>query len=236
MWRQVEAGTAPDEVAFNVRQAAGSTALAAARRTYAKALAGPITTDDVLLRDMRLYAAERPEDFARVDLNDYRDRLEGSDLKALTQTQSAIGQDSRKARDQGTELKTAFDMAKTRLEDAGALGSGDGETDDQRQLLARVQNTVYAGLADFRAKNPGAKPTPADIRKMIDPFLLPYYLPQPDPRRVKPATVTLADISPDLRESIGRQLQHEFGRKPTDGEVAREYQAFLGSIGGATTA
>jgi len=53
-------------------------------------------------------------------------------------------------------------------------------------LLARVQNAVYSGLADFRAANPGRKPAPADIRKMVDPFLLPYYLPQPDPGASNP--------------------------------------------------
>lgn len=226
LWRQVDAGAAPDALPFPIRQAAGSNAMTVARNYVTKVSSGPVISDDVLLADMRLYAAERPEDFARVDLNDYRDRLEGSDLKALSQTQSAIGQDSRKARDQGAELKNAFDMARTRLENAGALTPGE-ESADQRQLLARVQNTVYAGLAEFRAANPGAKPTPPDIRKMIDPFLLPYYLPQPDPR--PKLNVKLSDISPDLRESISRQLAMEIDRKPTDGEIAREYAAFMQS-------
>ncbi|MBS1164560.1 MAG: hypothetical protein H6R00_585 [Proteobacteria bacterium] len=227
LWQKVEDGTAPDALPFPIRQAAGSGAMTVARNYVNKTRHGPIVSDDVLLRDMRLFAAERPEDFARVDLNDYRDRLEGSDLKALAETQSAIGQDSRKARDQGAELKNAFDIAKTRLEDAGALTPGE-ESAHQRQLLAQVQNTVYAGLADFRTANPGARPTPSDVHKMVDPFLLPYYLPQPDPRRGKPVA-KLSDISPDLRASITQQLAMEIDRKPTDGEIAREYAAFMQS-------
>lgn len=224
LWRQVDAGATPDALPYTLRQAAGSGAMTVARAYVTKLAAGPIVSDDMLLADMRLFSAERPEDFALVDLNDYRDRLEASDLKALAETQAAIGRDGRKARDQGAELKDAFDMAKARLEDAGAILPGEEDSGDQRQLLAKVQNAVYTGLADFRAQNPGVKPAPADIRKMIDPFLLPYYLPQPDPKP-KPK-VKLSDISPDLRTSITRQLAMELGRKPTDGEVAREYAAF----------
>lgn len=229
LWRRVDAGTVPDTLPYTVRQAAGSSAMTVARNYVGKALSGPIISDDVLLRDMRLFAAVRPEDFARLDLNDYRDRLEASDLKALAETQSVIGQDSRKARDEGAELKDAFDMARTRLINAGALPPSGEETADQRQLLAQAQNAVYTGLADFRAANPKARPTPSDIYKSVDRFVMPYYLPQPDPRRSKP-NVKLSDISPDLREGIRRQLAMELHhRQPTDGEVAREYVAFLQS-------
>lgn len=224
LWRQVDAGATPDALPYTLRQAAGSGAMTVARAYVTKLAAGPIVSDDMLLADMRLFSAERPEDFALVDLNDYRDRLEASDLKALAETQAAIGRDGRKARDQGAELKDAFDMARTRLEQAGAILPGEENSGQRRQLLAKVQNAVYTGLADSRAQNPGVKPAPADIRKMIDPFLLPYYLPQPDPKP-KPK-VKLSDISPDLRTSITRQLAMELGRKPTDGEVAREYAAF----------
>ncbi|PKR87406.1 hypothetical protein CXZ10_20390 [Pleomorphomonas diazotrophica] len=224
LWQRVDGGAAPDALPFTLRQAAGSGAMTVARNYVSKALAGPIIGDDVLLADMRLFSAERPEDFAQVDLNDYRDRLGKSDLKALAESQSAIGQDSRKARDEGAELKDAFDMARTRLVNAGALPPSGEESAEQRHLLARVQNAVYTGLADFRAANPNARPTPSDIYKSVDPFLMPYYLPQRDPRP-KPK-VKLSDISPDLRTSITRQLAMELGRKPTDGEVAREYAAF----------
>jgi hypothetical protein len=231
LWQQVEAGTPPDALPYTLRQAAGDQAMTVARNYIGKKLAGPIVSDDMLLADMRLFSAERPEDFALVDLNDYRDRLEDSDLKALAETQAAIGRDGRKARDQGAELKDAFDMAKARLEDAGAILPGEENSGQRRQLLAEVQNAVYTGLADFRAKNPGIKPAPADVRRMIDKFLLPYYVPLPDPRRERPTAVKLSDISPDLRRSITRQLATEYGRKPTDGEVAREYQAFMQAQG-----
>jgi len=225
LWRRVDAGAAPDEVPFDIRQAAGSHAMAVARGYVARALDGPMITDDVLLRDMRLFAAGRPEDFALVDLNDYRDRLEGSDLKALAAAQSAIGQDSRKARDQGAELASAFDLAKTQLEAAGALTPGGGE--DGRQLLARVQNALYDDLAAFRKANPSARPTTADFQKMINPHILGYYItPRPAAESGAGRPVRSGDISPDLRDSIARQLQQELGRQPTDGEVAREYQAF----------
>lgn len=231
LWRQVEAGAVPDALPYTIRQAAGSSSMTVARNYVSKAQFAPIISDDVLLRDMRLFAAVRPEDFSRLDLNDYRDRLGKSDLKALAETQSTIGQDSRKARDQGAELKDAFDMARTRLVNAGALPASGEETADQRQLLARVQNAVYSGLADFKAANPNARPTPSDIYKSVDPFLLSYYLPQRDPRPKQ--TVKLSDISPDLRTSITQQLAMEYGRKPTDGEVAREYAAFRSSMGNA---
>lgn len=231
LWQQVEAGTPPDALPYTLRQAVGDQAMTVARNYIGKKQAGPIVTDDMLLADMRLFSAERPEDFALVDLNDYRDRLEDSDLKALAETQAAIGRDARKARDQGAELKDAFDMAKARLEDAGAILPGEENSGQRRQLLAEVQNAVYTGLADFRAKNPGIRPAPADVRKMIDKFLLPYYVPLPDPRRGRPTAVKLSDISPDLRRSITRQLSTEYGRKPTDGEVAREYQAFMQAQG-----
>ncbi len=232
LWQQVEAGTPPDALPYTLRQAAGDQAMTVARNYIGKKQAGPIVSDDMLLADMRLFSAERPEDFALVDLNDYRDRLEASDLKALAETQAAIGRDGRKARDQGAELKDAFDMARTRLEQAGAILPGEEESDNHRRLLAEAQNAVYTGLADFRAKTPGVRPTPSDVRRMIDKYLLPYYEPQSDPRRDRPAAVKLADISPDLRRSIAGQLAMEYGRKPTDGEVAREYQAFMQSQSG----
>jgi len=231
LWQRVEAGTPPDALPYTLRQAVGDQAMTVARNYIGKKQAGPIVTDDMLLADMRLFSAERPEDFALVDLNDYRDRLEDSDLKALAETQAAIGRDGRKARDQGAELTDAFDMAKARLEDAGAILPGEENSGQRRQLLAEVQNAVYTGLADFRAKNPGIRPAPADVRKMIDKFLLPYYVPLPDPRRERPTAAKLSDISPDLRRSITRQLATEYGRKPTDGEVAREYQAFMQAQG-----
>ncbi|SCM79756.1 conserved hypothetical protein [uncultured Pleomorphomonas sp.] len=227
LWRQVGDGVAPDQVPFSVRQGAGSDAVASARSYAAKTLAGPLATDEVLLRDIYLYAASRPEDFARLDLNDYRDRLEGSDLKALAAAQSAIGQDSRKARDQGAELASAFDLAKTRLEEAGAIGSGGGESAEQRQLLAQVQNALYDDLAAFRKANPSTRPTTADFQKMINPHILGYYItPRPAAESGAGKPVRFGDISPNLRDSIARQLQQELGRQPTDGEVAREYQAF----------
>ncbi|WP_026792997.1 hypothetical protein [Pleomorphomonas oryzae] len=225
LWRQVEAGAVPDALPYTIRQAAGSSSMTVARNYVSKAQFAPIVSDDVLLRDMRLFAAVRPEDFSRLNLNDYRDRLGKSDLKALAETQSTIGQDSRKARDEGAELKDAFDMARTRLVNAGALPPSGEETADQRQLLAQAQNAVYTGLADFRAANPKARPTPSDIYKSVDRFVMPYYLPQLGPRRPKP-NVKLSDISPDLRTSITQQLAMELDRKPTDGEVAREYAAF----------
>ena len=254
LFRFVETGNDPDDAPFDLKMQAGMDAITSARNYYAKTLEGPnIPTDEVLLRDMRLYAASNPDEFAKLDINDYRDRLSKSDARAMDDLKVGIINDARKAREEGVNITTAFAMAKDQLEAVGIPTSGDRDAEDKKNL-AEFQNSLYAEMGKFEKDNPGKKPTPTEIYGMISTLLLRGTIKTPrssfnpaswvgsstsnkegwlfQARKLPEGstwefTTKITDVPAQLRDGIKLNLEQKLGYKPSDAEVVREYLAFL---------
>ncbi|WP_370677549.1 hypothetical protein [Pleomorphomonas sp. PLEO] len=246
LWRQIDSGATPDDIPFDVRQAAGMDAMTAARTYYSKKLADQaIVTDPVILRDLRLTAASRPQYFANLDLSDYRHSLSDGDYRDMTEKQAGIIENDRAAREKGPDLVTAFDMAQTQLDAAGMLKPKKEQTEEDRQRLARFQNDLYGEIAALQAEKPGHVPNPLDFRWVINKLLLPILIKTPgvlwdsetparlfDAKHLKDGqtyevNVLPEDIPVDLRGGIRKELQWELDGEPTDKQVGAEYAAMV---------
>lgn len=105
LWRVVEAGGTPDQVPQDIRVAAGMSAVSSAWGYIEDVAArGKPKDDDILVYDMRRYAAENPDAFAQIDLNDYRTRLSPETFKEMTGLQTSALGDQRKTREEGLAL------------------------------------------------------------------------------------------------------------------------------------
>ncbi len=254
LFRFVETGNDPDDAPFDLKMQAGMDAMASARSFYAKTIEGPnIPTDEVLLRDMRLYAASNPDEFAKLDINDYRDRLSKSDARAMTDIQASAINDARKAREEGVNITAAFDMAKNQLEAVGIPTSGAKRSEEDKRNLAEFQNALYAEIAEFKKANPDKKLTPTDMYEMVTTMLMRGVIKTPrssfnpaawvgndtsnkegwlfQARKLPEGatwefTTKVTDIPAPVRDGIKLNLEQKLGYKPSDAEVVREYVAF----------
>lgn len=248
LWRYVDQGMTPDQVPVEVRQSAGMAAVSSAWEYVEKSAKREETvSDDVLLYDMRKYAAMKPEEFANLDLNDYRDRLSKEAIKELTGFQTSALTDQRKAREEGLTLTTAFSQASAQLEAVGITTTDKkgSEREDAARRVAQFQNALAAQMEEFKQANQGKKPTQVDIQSMVNRLLLPVVIKEPgrlwgtndrdgflfeagirsDTATVD-VTVKYADIPVDLRSGIVRDLEQELGRKPSEVEVVQRYEDF----------
>lgn len=246
VWRQIDGGATPDDVPFDVRQAAGMEAMTAARTYYSKKLADQaIVTDPEVLRNLRLTAASKPQYFANLDLNDYRHSLSDGDYRDLTEKQAGIIENDRAVQDRGADLVTAFKMAEDQLKGAGVLMPEGRETEEDRQRLARFQNDLYDDIAAQMKEKPGHTPNPFDFQRSINNLLLPILIKTPgmfggsetrarlfDAKHLKDGqtyefNVLPEDIPVDMRAGLRKELQWELDGEPTDKQVGAEYAAMV---------
>lgn len=250
MWSLVAQGTPVAQIPLDMKIAAGREAVMGFMDYEAKA--GEITTDPVLHRDITLFAATNPTEFARVDLTapEIINGISKSDLKTLVDKQASVLSDERKAREEGTNIGQAMDWAKTQLEGVGITtanltGAGNAT---KRQEMAERQAKFQMALLDeieaFRAANGGKPPSQVDVMQMTNKLLLPVVLNVPGSGWTSDNTegflfdaidapsnatydiqVEINDIPRDLRDAIRRDLMLERGGLPvSDEEVVQRYE------------
>lgn len=249
LWTYIDQGKTPDHVPMDVRQAAGMEAVSAAWNYLDTARRGrDVRTDDALAYDMRRYAASNPNDFANLDLNDYRDRLSRDTIKEFTTLQQSALTDQRKAREDGLSLTAAFSQATQQLEAVGITTDGKkgAVRDEANKRIAQFQNSLSSEMAEFKRANNGRNPTQVDVQAMVNKLLLPIVIKTPG--RIFDSTdtskrlfeagsradnakvdvdVKYGDIPIDLRRGIARDLERELGRKPNENEVVQRYEDFI---------
>lgn len=249
LWKYVDQGMTPDQVPMEVRQAAGMAAVSSAwgyLDTAAKGRAAE--TDETLLYDMRRYAAMKPNDFANIDLNEYRDRLSKETIKELTGLQTTALTDQRKAKDEGANITAAFSQASTQLEAIGLTTTGKegAKREEAAKRIALFQNTLASEMDAFKRLNNDRLPTQPEIQQMVNRLLLPIVTKTPGMiwgtsdqdgfmfeagKRSDNSTVDVvvkyADIPIDLRRGIAIDLERDLGRKPSEEEVIARYEDFV---------
>lgn len=250
MWALVAQGTPLSQIPLDMKIAAGREAVQGFMDYEAKA--GEITTDPVLHRDITLFAATNPTEFARVDLTapEIINGISKTDLKALVDKQASVLSDERKAREEGTNIGQAMDWAKTQLEGVGittANLTGSGNATKRQEMAAReakFQMALLDEIEAFRAANNGKMPSQVDVMAMTNKLLMPVVLNVPGSGTFSDETegflfdaidapsvatydiqVEINDIPRDLRDAIRRDMMLERGGLPvSDEEVVQRYE------------
>ncbi|WP_334539440.1 lysozyme [Bradyrhizobium sp. AZCC 1708] len=182
LWNYVDKGMTPDQIPMQVRQAAGMEAVSSAWSYMETVRKGrDVVSDEEMLYGMRRTAAQDPEFFSRVDLNDYRDKLSRADLKELQGLQTSALTDQRKAREDGLSLTAAFSQAEQQLAAVGITTTGKKGTqlEEANKRIAQFNNALSAQMDEFKRANSDRKPTQADIQSMINRLLLPVVIKTP---------------------------------------------------------
>lgn len=178
LWRYIDQGATPDQVPLEVRQDAGMAAVSSAWQYMETAAKGrAVQSDETLMYSMRRAAALDPAEFARIDLNDYRDRLSKDAIKELTGLQTTALTDERKAKEDGLTITSAFEQSRAQLEAVGLTTTGrDGsEREDAARRIAQFQNALAAQMDEFKRSNE-SNPSQIDIQAMINRLLLPVVI------------------------------------------------------------
>lgn len=248
IWSQVAQGVPLSQIPLDLKIAAGREAVQGFMDYEAKA--GDIQTDPVLHRDLSLFAATNPVEFARVDLTapEIINGISKTDLKSLVDKQASALTDERKAREEGLNVTQAMTYARTQLDAVGITTTG--LQDSARQEAAAREARFQMALADemraFTEANNGKQPTQMDIMQMTNRLLLPIVVKTPGTiwdseqdglfsfeasGRADGTTVDVvveyADIPIDLRRGIATDLERELGRKPSEDEIVQRYEEFV---------
>lgn len=138
--------------------------------------------DEVLLYDMRRLAAQDPDQFSRIDLNDYRGRLSRAAITELTGLQTRAMGDIHQARQTGSVVDAAFRQAQMQLEAVGVTTTGltGDKRKDAAQRIARFQNAIAAEIDTFQRDNNGRLPDYGETQGIINRLLLPVVMRAPD--------------------------------------------------------
>jgi hypothetical protein len=250
IWSMVAQGVPMSQIPLDLKIAAGREAVQGFMDYEAKA--GEITTDPVLQRDLTLYAATNPVEFARVDLTapEVINNLSKTDLKTLIDKQALVLSDERKAREEGIDVSQAMTWAKTQLEAVGITTAGltGGGNATKRQEMAAREAQFQLALADemraWKEANPTKRPSQMDIMQMTNKLLMPVVLNVPGSGWTSDETegflfdtinapsnatadivVEINDIPRDLRDAIRRDMTLERGGLPvSDEEVVQRYE------------
>ena len=253
----VEQGGTPDDVPLEVRLAAGQASMSSAWNYHeAKIKRGEPETDQTLLYELRKQAATDPNGFADKNLMEYRDRLDNTAFKELTDKQTSSLSDSVKAVQTGSVYADAYKQSEAALEGVGlsTVGTKDSDRQEMAARIAKFQNTLHAKIDEFRQANNDRVPNYAETQQMINQLLLPVVIQQeksmwnptktpwsqftgkdafafearyrPDGTRVE-VKVDYTDIPIELRTGIARDLETDLGRKPTPDEIVQRYEQFV---------
>jgi len=182
LWSYIDQGATPDQIPMEVRQAAGMEAVSSAWSYMETVRKGrDIESDPEMLYGMRRAAAQDPEFFSRIDLNDYRGKLSRSDIRELTTLQTNALADQRKAREEGLALTSAFSQAEQQLAAVGisTAGKKGSQLDEANKRIAQFNNALTAQMDEFKRANANKAPTQADIQSMINRLLLPVVIKTP---------------------------------------------------------
>lgn len=181
LWQYIDRGMTPDQIPMNVRQEAGMEAVSSAWSYMETVRKGrDIESDPEMVYGMRRSAAMDPEFFAKVDLNDYRDKLSRADIKELTALQTSALSDQRKAREAGLELTSAFSQAEQQLAAVG-ISTKDkkgSQLDEANKRIAQFNNALASQMDEFKRAN-NKPPTQPEIQSMINRLLLPVVVKTP---------------------------------------------------------
>jgi len=188
-----------------------------------------IETDTELLYSMQTAYASDPEKFSEVDLLPYRGRLSDSDWEKVNGWRQTALTDQRKAREEGTALKSAFSSANTALEAAGitVAGKTGNERIEAAKQIAQFQEVLSQEIEALRAANDGRNPTPTEVQALINRLLLPVVIGQP--KRIEGAGIIpnpLAGLANLFSSGQSEGFLFQAGTRP-DGatvEVALDYQ------------
>ncbi|OWV77217.1 hypothetical protein ATY76_04570 [Rhizobium sp. R339] len=241
LWRAIDEGKTPDDVPREIRQVAGMEAVSAAwnyMQTAAKGRAGQV--DEVLLYDMRRYAAMDPDGFAGVDLSDYRGRLGGEAFRQLSELQNGALSGQAAMKREGLQLADAFAQSQRQLESIGITANGRFGAERQAaiQQVARFQNALASEIAAFKKENNGRTPNEFDIASIRNKLLLPLVLREPEPVKETPVLelADWADLPPDARQALASELSRDLGREPNEAEAMGYYKGIASLLALATGA
>lgn len=247
MWSLVAQGTPVAQIPLDMKIAAGREAVQGFMDYEAKA--GEITTDPVLHRDITLFAATNPTEFARVDLTapEIINGISKTDLKSLVDKQASVLSDERKATEEGQNVTQAMTYARTQLDAVGISTVGTDGTARQ-EMAAREAKFQMALLDEMRVwseQNAGKRPTQVDIMQMTNRLLLPIVVKTPGTfwdgeqegfafeasGRADGTTVDVvveyADIPIDMRNAIRRDLELETGGQVSEEQIVQRYEEFI---------
>lgn len=211
---------------------------------------GHPATDPHTLYDLQMQFANDPAAFAQIDAFQYRAKLSDKDWEKVTGWQQMAATDQRKARLESLDLATAFELARPQLEGLGLLDTRSGffSSSDAPRRAALFQATLVDQMDEFKSMNKGQNPTQSDVQKMINRLLLPTVISTPSHGRGLPASETpgylfeansrandanfdiavqYGDVPRDLRMAIEGELTKRNGKKPTQNEIANEYELFI---------
>lgn len=242
----------PTKLPVHIQQAIGPAGLLALRDYKEKVRAyGQPVTDLQTLYDLQTEFATDPAAFAQIDLLPYRSRLSDKDWEKASGWRQTALTDLRKARLEGLDINTAFELARPQLEALGFFKDDSGflTASSVPTRVALFRTTLLDQMDAFKEKNNGQNPSQSDIQKMINRLLLPIVITSPNPvyggwdpgkshgylyqanRLADDESYDIAvdyqDIPRDLRLAIAADLTKKNGRKPSQDEIAREYELFM---------
>jgi LAS superfamily LD-carboxypeptidase LdcB len=249
----VEQGGTPDDVPLEVRLLAGQSTLTSAWSYHdAKLKRGEPETDQTLLYSMRRAAASDPNSFAQENLMQYRDKLDNTAFKELTDLQTSALKSDANAVATGKVYADAYNQADTQLESLGLSLTGKKETEREAaaKRIALFQNGLKDQIDGFRQQN-NRLPEYAETQKMIMQALLPVVMKKQDtgmlgnmfggaeregflfesPARVDGENIDVAvkyeSIPIEMRGAISKAIEAREGRVPTAEEIEQEYEDFI---------
>lgn len=138
-------------------------------------------TDDQLLYDMRTLYATNPEEFAKQNLLDFKNRLSPEDYKMVEGWRQDALTNQRKARENGLTITSAFSQAETQLAAVGlsTAGKTGSDRDETARRIAQFQNQLAAEMEAFKRANNDRNPNQMEIQSMINRLLLPVVIKTP---------------------------------------------------------
>jgi GH24 family phage-related lysozyme (muramidase) len=248
LYRMIEQdGSSPMDAPLDLRLAAGQAGMASALSYWqTKQARGQPVTDDQVLYDQRLLAAQDPQSFARQNLLEYRNMLDDSAFNELSKRQADIISGKRMDDPGQVDYSAAFSLAGRQLEAIGLTTTGQKNPEEVAGRIARFNNALIEEIAGFQQREQ-RKPDTLELQRMINNMLLPIVISEPGSlwgtnkrdafafeaqTRADGSTVNLkidyGAIPIDLRQGISTDLAAELGRVPTREEVVARYVEFMG--------
>lgn len=236
-------GTSPYDLPPDVTTAIGPEGMSKLMDYWGKRSKGePTRTDERTMMKLQDMYTDDPVAFGQMNLFDYRGVLSDEDWGKVQEWRKNARTDLHKAKEDGINYTTAFDMAKPYLNAAGILTEKTNGNDPDPKVLASYRTSLTRRLNDFRAKNNGMMPSNNDILEIVADSLLPiaittkkdwwpdsttsghlFEADQLDAGQSFKYDVKMEDIPTDVLDAIKTRLETKLGRVPSDEEKIAEY-------------